>query len=215
MPVPYLACMALVAQIYALPPRVLPSIQAVEGGSAGVVRANSDGSQDFGVMQVNSTWLGALAKYTNTPEEVVRGRLTQEPCYNIAAAGAILRVYLNEAHGDVLRAVGYYHSHTSWRGSWYRLMVERQAARMFMPESPIAHMRIASRPMPIPVRITGRARYARFYRGHGMIRAAWVAPAWYRRIGNPSAGHRSAGHRSAGHRSAGHRLAGRGGWRRL
>ena len=41
MAVPYLACMALVAQIYSLPPRVLPSIQAVEGGGAGVVHHNT------------------------------------------------------------------------------------------------------------------------------------------------------------------------------
>ncbi len=35
MPVPYLACMALVASIYHLPPRVLPSIHTIEGGWPG------------------------------------------------------------------------------------------------------------------------------------------------------------------------------------
>ncbi len=60
--VPFLACMALVASVYHLPPRVLPSIQAVEGGWAGAVIRNGDGSDDLGVMQVNTQWLAVLAR---------------------------------------------------------------------------------------------------------------------------------------------------------
>ena len=44
MAVPYLACMALVASIYHLPPRVLPSIQRIEGGRPGLVSPNANGS---------------------------------------------------------------------------------------------------------------------------------------------------------------------------
>ena len=65
MAVPFLACMALVAQIYSLPPRVLPSIQHVEGGGLGVVHRNTDGSEDLGVMQINTIWLPALSRYTH------------------------------------------------------------------------------------------------------------------------------------------------------
>jgi hypothetical protein len=57
MAIPYLACMALVAVVYHLPPRVLPAIQAVEGGTVGNVSQNVDGSSDLGVMQVNTLWL--------------------------------------------------------------------------------------------------------------------------------------------------------------
>ena len=76
MAVPYLACMALVASIYQLSPRVLPAIQRVEGGVAGMVSPNTDGSEDYGVMQVNSRWLPALSAYTGLPREEVRQRLT-------------------------------------------------------------------------------------------------------------------------------------------
>jgi hypothetical protein len=62
MAVPFLACMALVASVHHLPPRVLPSIQAVEGGAVGSVSANTDGSSDLGVMQVNTLWLRPLAR---------------------------------------------------------------------------------------------------------------------------------------------------------
>ena len=129
--VPYLACMALVASIYHLPPRVLPSIQAVEGGHPGTVRTNTNGSQDFGVMQVNSLWLPTLAAYTGLPEATVRDRLVSRACFNIAAAGAIFRLYLDETRGDLMLAVGNYHSHTPAHNAKYQLLVQRAASRMF------------------------------------------------------------------------------------
>jgi hypothetical protein len=123
--------MVLVAQLYALPPRVLPSIQAVEGGIPGDVEINKDGSADLGVMQINTLWIPALAAYTHQPENVVRARLIHDACYNIAAAGAILRTYLNETHNDLLRAVGNYHSHTPPLNKSYQLRVLRAATLMF------------------------------------------------------------------------------------
>ena len=131
MAVPYLACMALVASLYDLPPRVLPSIQAVEGGRPGLASRNTNGSEDLGVMQVNTLWLPALSRYTGLSQAEVRGRLIGEPCFNIAAAGAILRLYLDEAGGDLMRAIGNYHSHTPFRHQDYRDKVMRSAARLF------------------------------------------------------------------------------------
>ena len=131
MPVPYLACMALVASIYHLPPRVLPAIQRVEGGAVGNVSHNTNGSDDYGVMQVNSRWLPALSALSGLPIEAVRERLISRPCYNIAAGGAILRSYLDETHGDLMLAIGDYHSHTVTRNLDYQAKVMRSAAFMF------------------------------------------------------------------------------------
>ncbi|CDG40291.1 MULTISPECIES: lytic transglycosylase domain-containing protein [Asaia] len=112
MAVAYASCMIFVAALYHLPPRVLPAILGVENGRNGMVRHNSNGTDDLGVMQVNTLWLGPIAQFTHaTPQSVYRNLLTQ-PCYNISAAGAIMRLYLNESHGDLMRAVGNYHSHT-------------------------------------------------------------------------------------------------------
>jgi hypothetical protein len=85
----YLACIALISHFYHLPPRVLPSIRVVEGGQVGLVQPNTDGSADLGVMQINTRWIGPLARHTGLPENVVRQRLIHEPCFNIATAGAI------------------------------------------------------------------------------------------------------------------------------
>ena len=131
MAVPFVACMALVASIYGLPPRVLPSIHAVEGGQPGTVSRNNNGSEDLGVMQVNTIWLPALSAYTRLPQASVRERLVGNACFNIAAAGAIMRSYLDEAGGNLMQAVGNYHSHTPPLHRAYQDRVLAAARRLF------------------------------------------------------------------------------------
>ena len=130
-PVPYLACMTLVASLYHLPPRVLPAIQDVEGGHPGTQHLNADGTLDLGVMQINTRWLMPLELYTHTAGAVVFRRLRDEACYNIAAAGAIMRTELDEAHGDLMRAVGDYHSHTARLNLAYQSQVLNAATVLF------------------------------------------------------------------------------------
>jgi hypothetical protein len=137
MPVPYLACMLAVSQFYHLPPRVLPSVQVVEAGQPGTISRNFNGTGDLGVMQVNTSWVPYLARVWDiTPGNVV-GRLIQEPCFNIAAAGAIMRIYLDEARGDVIQAVGYYHSHTPGLATDYQIRVIRAAFTLFGRPRPV------------------------------------------------------------------------------
>jgi len=131
MAIPYLACMILVGEFYALPPRVLPAIQMVEGGRAGMANRNADGSEDLGVMQVNTRWIALVARVTGLPEATVRERLIVEPCFSIAAAGAILRGELDAAGGDLMQAVGNYHSRTPELHEGYRRRVLDAAARLF------------------------------------------------------------------------------------
>jgi transglycosylase-like protein with SLT domain len=132
MSVPFLACMAAAAAFYHLPPRVLPSIQAVEGGRAGMRQPNANGSADLGLMQVNTIWAGPLARFANMTEPEVLRRLTDDPCFNIAAAAAIMRLYMTESHGDLMMAIGYYHSHTLALGSAYQQKVLAAAAGLFV-----------------------------------------------------------------------------------
>ncbi len=136
MAVPFLACMALVASVYHLPPRVLPSIQEVEGGTVGNISHNTDGTDDLGVMQVNTLWLAPLGRVSRLPVAEVRHRLVSDACFNIAAAGAIMRAYLDETHGDLLLAVGNYHSHTKTRNLRYQSKVLAAAEKLFGQPSP-------------------------------------------------------------------------------
>ncbi len=131
MAIPFLACMAAAAAFYHLPPRVLPSIQAVEGGAVGSISRNVDGSYDLGLMQVNTLWVGPIATTIRMNPDVVRFRLVYDPCFNIAAAAAILRTYLIETRFDLMRAIGNYHSHTPELNRAYQALVMGAARRLF------------------------------------------------------------------------------------
>jgi hypothetical protein len=131
MPVPFLACMLLTASVYHLPPRVLPAILAVEGGSPGLVHLNNNMTEDLGVMQINTLWIAPLSRRAGLPQAEVRDRLINQPCFNIAAAGLIMHEYLNETKGDLLLAVGNYHSHTPVFNQDYQSKVMNAARVMF------------------------------------------------------------------------------------
>jgi hypothetical protein len=123
--------MVLVASFYGLPPRTLPAIQAVEGGAPGVVHRDSNGTDDLGVMQVNTIWIEPLARVTRLTPLAVRTRLIADSCFNIAAAGAILRAYLGQTR-NLMVAIGDYHSHTPLLNQTYQREVLAAARRLFV-----------------------------------------------------------------------------------
>ncbi len=61
----------------------------------------------------------------------MRQNLLTRPCFNVAAAGYILRRYLDETHNDLMLAVGDYHSHTAALNAAYQGLVTRSAAALF------------------------------------------------------------------------------------
>jgi len=133
MPIPLLACMIAAAVRYDLPPRVLPVIQRVEGGRVGSVRPDSDGSADLGIMQINTRWIAPLSAIVHMPATQTAARLVSDGCFNVAAAALILRGYVSENHGDIMRAIGDYHSHTPSLNEAYRQKVLTTAQSMFPP----------------------------------------------------------------------------------
>lgn len=131
MPIPYFACMLTIATHFDLPPRVLPSIQRVEGGQVGMARTNTNGSEDLGLMQVNSLWVPSLADRFGVPPATMRARLIDDGCFNITVAGAVVRYYLNQSNGNLLTAVGNYHSHTPILNRGYQSKVIGAAVALF------------------------------------------------------------------------------------
>lgn len=130
----YLACMMTVSAMAHVPPRVLPVIADIEGGRAGLVRPDTNGTFDLGVMQVNTIWVGPIARRAHLPPAVAEAKLIRDPCFNIAAAAFILRVYLLETHGALLPAIGDYHSHMPALNRAYQDEAELEAQRLFGPK---------------------------------------------------------------------------------
>jgi hypothetical protein len=131
--IPYLACMAAVAATAQLPPRVLPAIAVVEGGAPGLVHPDNNGTADLGIMQINTIWIPTLAARAGITPAATRARLLAQPCFNIAAAALILRVYLSETDGALLPAIGDYHSHSLPLNRAYAARTVAAAAKLFGP----------------------------------------------------------------------------------
>jgi hypothetical protein len=129
--IPFVACMAAAAAFYHLPPRLLPAMQVVEGGRPGLVHPNADGSSNLGLMQISTIWVGTLASYANMTKQAVYDRLVDDPCFNIAAAAAIMQLKLSETRGDLMQATGKYHSDDRALGRTYQKNVIKAAQSLF------------------------------------------------------------------------------------
>ncbi|WP_373320750.1 lytic transglycosylase domain-containing protein, partial [Acetobacter estunensis] len=131
MPAPLLACMLAAAIRYDIPPRVLPAIWEVERGAIGLVHRNANGTDDLGLMQINTQWITTISQITHMPAVQTAARLVSDGCFNIAASAMILRTYMNETHGDLMQAIGNYHSHTPSLNNAYQKQVTRKAMQLF------------------------------------------------------------------------------------
>lgn len=124
-PVPALAaqhswsCWYAAAARYHVDPVLLYAVARVETHStSGVVSAKNDnGSYDIGVMQINSTWLPALAHYGIT-ESVLR----HDACVNVMVGAWILSQTIRE-YGLNWNGVGAYNASTPWKRARYATKV--------------------------------------------------------------------------------------------
>jgi hypothetical protein len=123
--------MLLVANTFGLPPRVLPAIQMVERGTVGLASRNSNGTEDLGVMQINTIWIPVFGPQIGLSPEAMRDRLLNRPCFNIAIAGAILSMHMRETQGDLAQAIGNYHSRTPVLNARYQAKVGAAVEKMF------------------------------------------------------------------------------------
>lgn len=131
MPAPLFACMLAAALRYHIPERVLPAIWEVEHGHAGSIHSNTDGSVDMGLMQINSLWLRPLAQIVNMTPTQTAARLVSDNCFNVAASALILRSFLDETHGNLMQAIGDYHSHTPELNQQYQRKILAEAQRLY------------------------------------------------------------------------------------
>ena len=101
-------CIAVAAKHYDLPPLLLLAIKVVESGNSldAPINSNTNGTQDIGLMQINSHWLPKLK-----PAGITRSDL-EDPCINISVAAWILNYEMSLINNNDFfwKAVGHYHS---------------------------------------------------------------------------------------------------------
>lgn len=107
-------CINHAAIVYHVPAKVILSIIKAEGGRNGMANRNTNGTYDYGVMQINSSWLPQIKPYGFT-----RHDLQYNSCKNVEVGTWILSQSI--ASGTNLwSGVGNYHSHTPHFNQSYR-----------------------------------------------------------------------------------------------
>ncbi|AEK64136.1 lytic transglycosylase domain-containing protein [Collimonas fungivorans] len=103
-------------------PTILRAIAWQESNNrADAIHVNSNGSIDYGVMQINSVHLAELAKYG------VRRQTLLQPCQNVYIAAWHLRRMVSK-YGNNWKAVGAYHSEQMLERDGYAKRIQRIVA---------------------------------------------------------------------------------------
>lgn len=110
--------------------KTLWGLRDQEAGWLGAEVGNTNGSQDLGPLQVNSSWVKRIAVLVGRPQADVRAWLVNDPCFNAGAARWIFLTAL-QTTGDFWKAIGVYHSPTAWRQKRYAQSVARHMQRRF------------------------------------------------------------------------------------
>lgn len=111
-----IACVETAAWRYQVPTRIVLAVMRVENGAPQASHANTNGTDDYGPMQINSIWGRALAKRGPASAEAVRRALQKHPCYNIAVGTWLLASHLDGVRpGDprFWTRLARYHSRTA------------------------------------------------------------------------------------------------------
>lgn len=123
-------CFEEAGNIYGVSPALLRSIAVVESGlNADAVNRNKNGSEDLGLMQINSEWLQTF--------QIDRDKLMSDPCYNVMIGARILKTCMDR-YGYSWEAVGCYNARTRGKRIDYAWKILREIGREKPPNSKIA-----------------------------------------------------------------------------
>jgi len=97
-------CFQEAGETYGVSPLLLEAIMVVESqGDPGAINYNTDGSYDFGLMQINSSWA--------RPWGLEVWSTLGDPCFNVYAGAHVLAGCI-EQYGKTWEAVGCYNART-------------------------------------------------------------------------------------------------------
>lgn len=112
-------CINQAAITYYVPAQVIVSVLNVEGGKVGMAKRNTNGTFDYGPMQINSIWLSKIAPYGYTREQI-----QYDPCVNVMVGTWILSNKITEtlakSDGGYWQGVAGYHSRTPSLNARYK-----------------------------------------------------------------------------------------------
>ncbi|QEM66722.1 lytic transglycosylase domain-containing protein [Geobacter sp. FeAm09] len=128
-------CFEEAGREYDISPLLLWSIAKNESGfNPKAVGRNANGTFDYGVMQINSSWAATLGP--------ARWNALADPCTNVRTGAWILRQCIDQ-YGYDWRAVGCYNSRTPAKRDRYAAKIERivrDVRKYVRPVQPVADL---------------------------------------------------------------------------
>ena len=113
------ACVYIVSQRYSIPEPVIYAILKVEGGKIGKGHKNTNGTVDWGPMQINDNWIKVIHRRYHY---VTKKLIINDPCTNVDVGSWIL-YNLWTKDKSLWTAIGHYHSYKKTEGNKYRIKV--------------------------------------------------------------------------------------------
>lgn len=123
-----MACVIAAANMQQIPTQAIMTILSIEGGRVGQVSSNTNGSSDLGPMQINDhVWIPVIADlHFNGNEDKAYRMVRDHGCYNVFVGSWILRQAIDDADGDTMKGIGWYHSRTPKHTKRYQnLFIEK------------------------------------------------------------------------------------------
>lgn len=117
-------CSISAAVKYEVPVNIVLAVAEKEGGKPGQWVRNSNGTHDVGPMQFNTAYLGDLARYGITANDVAAAG-----CYSFDLAAWRLRMHIRNDKGDLWTKAANYHSRTPQYNAVYRADLMRKASK--------------------------------------------------------------------------------------
>lgn len=104
-------CTLQASKYYNVSPYLVQTLLQTEGGVKGSKVKNTNGTYDYGPMQINTIWVNELKRIENVDVNMVK--LQNDICYNIYIGSWILSHKIEDAGGDPWKGLGNYHSKTT------------------------------------------------------------------------------------------------------
>lgn len=126
-------CISRSTAHFGLNPLLIQAVINVEGGGTGTSK-NSNGSIDYGLMQINDVKLPEVRARFPT---VTKKELTQNRCINVAVGTWVLYDHAQNS-GSVWKAIAWYNSKTPGVGDAYRRKVMNEYNKLIRDPVAIA-----------------------------------------------------------------------------
>ncbi len=118
-------CSIQAANQYHIPPLIMLAVAEQEGGKPGQITRNSNGTYDYGVMQINTVSLADLRIYGINENHVLA-----EGCYPYYLAAWRISGHITNDSGDLWQRAANYHSKTPYYNRLYREKLLQRATKI-------------------------------------------------------------------------------------